>query len=169
MATPLQRTGEFYHRALVALVMGLNTLAGFSIVFMMLVTCTDVVMRLFGHPLKGSYDLVQIAGALCIACALPYTTAVKGHVAVEFLYLKLGRRSRLVVDVVVRTILIALFAILTVQSIKYGASLHRSGEVTPTLEIPLYGVMYLIAFSCVVVALVVLFNLLNPKKELIKP
>lgn len=169
MAPSVQRLGEQYHRALVALVMGLNTLAGFSIVFMMLVTCADVVMRLFGHPLKGSYDLVQIAGALCIACALPYTTAVKGHVAVEFLYLKFGKRGRLAIDIVVRTILIALFLILTVQSVKYGASLHRSGEVTPTLEIPLYGVMYLIAFSCVVVSLVVLFNLVSPKKELIKP
>lgn len=169
MATSLQRTGELYHRALVALVMGLNTLAGFSIVFMMLVTCADVVMRLFGHPIKGSYDLVQIAGALCIACALPYTTAVKGHVAVEFLYLKFGKRGRLAIDIMVRTVLITLFLVLAVQSIKYGASLHRSGEVTPTLEIPLYGVMYLIAFSCVVVAMVVLFTLVNPKKELIKP
>lgn len=169
MASSFQRSGEFYRRALVALVMGLNTLAGFSIVFMMVVTCADVLMRLFGHPLKGSYDLVQIAGALTIACALPYTTAVKGHVAVEFLYLKLGHRGRMAVDIMVRSILIALFVILAVQSVKYGTSLHRSGEVTPTLEIPLYGVMYLIAFSCAVVSLVVLFNLLNPRKELIKP
>ena len=169
MTFPFQRVEESYRRALVALVMGLNTLAGFSIVFMMVVTCSDVIMRLFGHPLKGSYDLVQIAGAMCIACALPYTTAVKGHVAVEFLYLKLGHRGRGVIDIIVRLILIVLFAVLAMQSIKYGASLHRSGEVTPTLEIPLYGVMYLIAFSCVVVSLVVLFKLLNPKKELIKP
>ena len=164
-----QRAGELYRRALVALVMGLNTLAGFSIVFMMLVTCADVVLRWFGHPIKGSYDLVQIAGALTIACALPYTTAVKGHVAVEFLYLKLGRRGRWFVDALIRLVLISFFVTLALRCVKYGQSLKRSGEVTMTLEIPLYGVMYLIAFSCVVVSLVVLYNLLNPKKELIKP
>ena len=164
-----QRAGEVYHRALVALVMGLNTLAGFSIVFMMVVTCADIILRLFGHPIKGSYDLVQIAGALTIACALPYTTAVKGHVAVEFLYLKLGRRGRLAVDTAIRLVLIVFFAILASRCVKYGTSLKRSGEVTMTLELPLYWVMYLIAFSCVVVSLVVLFNLLYPKKELIKP
>ena len=53
---------------------------------MMLVTCVDIVLRKLGHPFPGAYDITKMAAAVTISCALPYTTAVKGHVAVEFFF-----------------------------------------------------------------------------------
>ncbi|MFA6632148.1 MAG: hypothetical protein WCU90_07610, partial [Kiritimatiellia bacterium] len=43
---------------------------------MMLVTCLDVALRVCGVPVKGAYDVVRVAGAITIACALPVTTAM---------------------------------------------------------------------------------------------
>ena len=71
-------------------------MAGLGLVMMMVVTCVDVVLRKLGHPLPGAYDLVKVAAGLTIACALPYTTAIKGHVAVEYFHHRLGRRGRTV-------------------------------------------------------------------------
>ena len=48
--------------------------------------------------ITGALDLGKGCGALVIAGALPYTTAVKGHVAIEYFFHKLGRRGRIVVD-----------------------------------------------------------------------
>jgi len=151
------------------LVLGLAAVAGLGILAMMLVTCADVVLRMFGSPLVGTFDVIKIAGSITIACALPYTTAVKGHVAIEYFFLKLPRRGRILVDTVVRLAGIGLFGLLAWQSLRYGLALKRSGQVTATLQIPVYWVPWVIAFSCIAVALVILHNLVHPGREMIKP
>ena len=158
-----------YSRVLRGLVLALALAAGACVCLMMLITCADVLGRAFGRPLTGAYDVVSLLGVLAIACGLPYTTAVKGHVAVEFFFLKLPRRARIVVDTVNRLLVCALFVALCGRSAQYGLDLLRSGEVTPTVQIPVFWVPLVIAASCGLVALVVLHNLLHPGKVLVKP
>lgn len=76
---------------------------------MMVVICGDVLLRVSGHPVKGAYDIVRVAGALTIACSLPITTAMKGHVAIEYFFQKLNRKWRVVVDSVMRVVMIGAF------------------------------------------------------------
>jgi len=40
-------------------------IAGSAIVAMMLLTCTDVVLRYFRKPIPGTYELVCFLGAAC--------------------------------------------------------------------------------------------------------
>lgn len=151
------------------LVIALGVVAGIGVMTMMSVTCADVLLRVFRRPIAGAYDIVQIAGAITISCALPYTTAVKGHVAIEYFFLKLPRVGRIVVDTLARLIAISLFVFLAWQSIRYGNSLHASGQVTLTLQLPVFWVPYVIGTSCAVVAMVILHNLIHPGRETIKP
>lgn len=160
---------HFYHQALRTAVLFLGGLAGAGLMVMMLVTCTDVILRVFRVSLTGAYDIVSIAGAITIAAALPYTTAIKGHVAIEYFFHKLDRRGRVVVDTLMRLLGMALFGVLAWQSVKYGNALKESGEVSSTLQLPVFWVPYVIAVSCALVVLVTLFHLLHPGKEMIKP
>ncbi len=143
-------------------------IAGAGLITMMLVTCVDVIFRKLGHPFAGAYDLVKIAAGVTIACALPYTTAVKGHVAVEFFYQRLGRRGRIFADSFIRLMIMALFILITLQLLKYGARLKSSGEVSMTLQLPTFWVPYVMAYACALVVLVTFYHLLHPGKALIK-
>jgi TRAP-type C4-dicarboxylate transport system permease small subunit len=144
-------------------------IAGLSMLTMMAVTCVDVVLRKLGRPLPGAYDIVKMAAAVTIACALPYTTAVKGHVAVEFFYHRLERRGRVVVDTLIRLIIMGLFSLFTWQLLRYGVSIQKSGEVSMTLRLPVFWVPYVMAFACAVVVLVTLYHLFHPGKALLDP
>jgi TRAP-type C4-dicarboxylate transport system permease small subunit len=112
---------------------------------------------------------VRISGTITIACALPYTTAVKGHVAIEYFFHKLSRRGRIAVDTVARLAAITLFAFLARESFLLGESFRESGQVTQTVEIPEFWVPYVVAVSCAVVVLVIIHNLLRPGREMIRP
>jgi TRAP-type C4-dicarboxylate transport system permease small subunit len=159
-----------YHGALRRLIVGLAITSGVAVLCMMGLTAMDVLLRTaVNSPIPGAYDVVKVLGSIAIAAALPYTTAIKGHVAVEFFFQKMKRRGRLIVDTANRLLVITLFAALTVKVIKYGISLQSSGEVTPTLEMPIYPVVYFMALCCAVSTLAVLHNLLHPGKEMIKP
>ena len=165
----VKRADRAYLRALRAVVLALASVSGLAILAMIAVTCADVVLRAFGRPLTGAFDIVRVAGAVAIACALPYTTAVKGHVAIEYFFQKLNRPGRILVDTVCRLLVMGLFSVFTWQCVMYGNSLRRTGEVSLTLQIPMFWVAYVIAGACAVTVLVKIHNLLHPGREMIKP
>ncbi len=159
----------WYVQLLRRIVSVLGVVAGAAVVAMIAVTCVDVVGRFFGWPLKGTYDLVMMLGAITIACGLPYTTGCKGHVAIEFFWQRLSRRGRIVVDTLSRLITISMFSFLTWRFIQYGAELRTSGQGTATLGWPVFWLAWLMALCTGVMTLVILYHLMHPGKELMKP
>lgn len=161
--------------AAVALLRGLvyvlAVLSGLSVLVLIAVTCADVLLRLplINRPFIGAYDIVRIAGAVALAAALPYTTAVKGHVAIEYFFHKLNRSSRIVVDSAMRLLSMALFAFLGWRSILYGLELRSTNQVSQTLKLPIFWLPMVIGCCCFVVVLVVMHHLVYPKREMIKP
>lgn len=160
---------HFYSKAVSLLVKVLMGLAGAGVIVMMLVTVCDVVMRRFGMPVPGAVDIVQIAACVCAVCALPYTTAVKGHVAVEFFFQHLPGPAKVLVDSTWRMAVIILYSIMSWRSLIYGQTLLRRNSVTLTLQIPMFWVLWLMSLSFAVVALVKFYNLAHPGKEMMKP
>jgi TRAP-type C4-dicarboxylate transport system permease small subunit len=165
----LPRLERGYTMCLKGLVLALAGVSGLGILAMIGVTCADVVLRAFGGGLTGSYDLVKISGGIAIAASLPYTTAVKGHVAIEFFFQKMRPIGRIVVDTICRLMVICFFIVVTWQCLVFGAKLHRTHEVSLTLQIPVFWVAYVLAFCAGVTVLVKIHNLLHPGREMIKP
>ncbi len=169
------RTSSVCERVLRLVVYVLVVISGLGVLTIMVVTCADVILRLkwvsqrIDLSFVGAYDVVKIAGALSLAAALPYTTAVKGHVAIEYFFHKFNRRGRLVLDTVTRLLGMALFAFLTWRSVIYGWAFYRNGQGSLTLELPIFWVPWFMAFCCGVVVLVIAYNLVHPGREMIKP
>jgi len=162
---------NIYSRMLRLIVHILVVMAGLGVLTMMAVTCIDVILRLpwINRSLLGAYDIVKITGALTLAATLPYTTAVKGHVAIEYFFHKFNRRGRIVVDTIIRLMGMTLFAFLSWRSVIYGLDLYRIGQVSQTLQLPVFWIPYVIGFCCAIVVLVIGHNLIHPGKEMIKP
>ena len=142
---------------------------GLAVAGLILVTVADVVGRQFGFPVKGAYDLVRVLGAIAMGCALPLTKAVKGHIAIEYFFQKMGHRGRAATDTVMRLVLLALFALLAWQFILQGTTFLDSGETTATLHMPMFWVPWLVALACLATAGVTLWHLLHPGRSMIRP
>ncbi len=159
---------EPFWRVLRRMTFFLAHLAGLAIMAMILITVSDVVLRIFGKSLFGAYDLVRIAGVIAITCSLPYVTAVKGHIAIEFLHQRFSRRGRLIMDSIFRLIAIALFGLLVYRCWQYGLLLLKSSQVMPTLSIPIFWIPWMSAISFVFVLIATLYHLSHPGREFIK-
>lgn len=155
--------------ALRRVVSSLGVVAGAAVVAMIVVTCIDVVGRRLGHPLKGTYDIIEILGAITIAGGLPYTTACKGHVAIEFFFQRLSRRGKILVDTVWRTIMVSMFVFLTWRFAQYGLEIKASGQGTSTMGWPVFWLPWWFSLCCGVMVLVILYHLTHPGKALMKP
>jgi TRAP-type C4-dicarboxylate transport system permease small subunit len=140
---------------------GFNALAGTAVVAMMLLTCADVILRLFRRPIPGTYEIIGFLGTVAISFSLAYTSLEKGHIAVELLMEKLPRRVQTGVESVTSLIGAALFALMTWQCMAYAADLKQSGEVSVTLTMPIYPFIYGIAAGSALLCLVLLVESLR--------
>jgi len=127
---------------------GTHTVAGITLTAIMLITVTDVFLRVWARPIVGVFELVAFAGAVVIGFSIPFTSWVRGHIYVDFLILKLPSSTRKVFHVGTRSMAIALFLMIGWNLIKMGADLQRSGEVSPTLQLPFYPIVYGVGVSC---------------------
>ena len=143
----------------------MNYLAALSIIAMMLLTCADVLLRFFKHPILGTYELVGLFGALTIAFAIPATTLSKGHVAVEFLVEKLPSSAQKICTIIANLLSLSLFALIAWQSFLYANILKSSGEVTLSLQMPFYPVVYVISAASLLVCIVLFLELTSPEPK----
>jgi len=136
-------------------------IAGSAIVAMMLLTCTDVVLRYFRKPIPGTYELVCFLGAVAVAFAMAHTSVEKGHVAVSFVVSLLPQRIQGLIESITTSFGLIFFVLIAWQSVIYANDLRLSGEVSLTLELPFYPFVYGISFSAAIVCLILLSNLFN--------
>ncbi|MBW2574024.1 MAG: TRAP transporter small permease [Deltaproteobacteria bacterium] len=135
--------------------------AGSAIVAMMLLTCTDVVLRYFRKPIPGTYELVCFLGAVAVAFAMAHTSVEKGHVAVSFVVSLLPQRIQGLIESITTSFGLIFFVLIAWQSVIYANDLRLSGEVSLTLGLPFYPFVYGISFSAAIVCLILLSNLFN--------
>ncbi len=147
---------------------GLNIIAGVFLVGMTVLTCADVILRGFRHPILGTYEIIGFLGALTAGFALAYTTLVRGHVAVEILVVHLPKGIQKIIYAGVNLLSLGIFFLLGIECVRYGNDLKVAGEVSLTLELPIFPVLYGLAFASFVVCLVIiidLFSVLSGKCE----
>ena len=138
-----------------------NWIAAAAVVFMMLITTADVIMRVFRHPILGTYEIVGFTGAVVIAFSLPYTSIQKGHIAVEFLVQRLPWLARVIINIINAFISIMLFAVIAWQCAEYAETMKISGEVSSTLQMPTYPFLYGISFGCLLLCVVLFIEFLR--------
>jgi TRAP-type C4-dicarboxylate transport system permease small subunit len=131
-----------------------NGVGGVVLPIMMIITVTDVFLRLFGKPIVGTYELVAYTGALVVAFSIPYTSWARGHIYVDFFVQKLSPGVQKFFHTVTRVMGIVLFFLAAWNLGKFGMDLARSGEVSPTLQLPFYPIVYAVGVSCLVQCLV---------------
>ena len=153
---------SFFEKAVDGLSSFFNMVASAALVLMMVLSCADIFMRyLFNSPITGTYDIVGLSGAVLAAFAMPYTMLKKGHVAVELLVQSLSRGKRMVVETFSHLLGISLFLMLVWQALLLSRDMKAAGEVTPTLLLPFYPIVYCMAVCFFALCLAILVNLLQ--------
>ena len=162
----------------------LNIIAGISLTCLMCLTVADVSLRailslgrwLLGQgvllplgniivgnvrPIVGTYELVALLGAVAIGFAVPLTSWLRGHIYVDFFIFGFPFKIRNAFNIVTRCLGIFLFLMIGWNLFKYGMDLQQSGEVSLTLQIPFYPIVYGVGVCCFAQCLVLIGNMVK--------
>ncbi|MBN2321778.1 MAG: TRAP transporter small permease [Acidobacteria bacterium] len=143
----------------------MEIVAGTALIGVMVLIGSDIVGRLFGCPVPGTYEIVSLAGGLIIGLALPATSRAKGHVATDILLARLPEKSRLFLTVTTRLIGIILFLLAAYGMVSMGVRFKESGEVTAELSLSFYYVVYAIGGAFFVQTLILLSEIIERIKS----
>ena len=146
----------------------LTFLAGLILIFMVLLTCANIVFRMFWVPVSGTYELMGFFGALLTAFALAYTQIKKGHISVDVLVNIFPQKTRWVLSAINNGMCFIFFMLAGWQLSIKANTLRTTGEVTETLRLIYYPFTYAVALGCGVLALILLTDFLRqliPPKE----
>ena len=153
---------SFFEKAVTGMSTFFNMIASAALMLMMVLSCADIFMRyLFSRPITGTYDVVGLSGAVLVSFSLPYTMLKKGHVAVELLVQSLSRGKQLVIETFSHLLGISLFLVMVWQAILLSRDMKAAGEVTPTVHLPFYPIVYCMALCFFILSLAIVVNLLH--------
>jgi TRAP-type C4-dicarboxylate transport system permease small subunit len=129
------------HRAMLVI-------AGLALAAMTLITIGNIGSRLLYAPIKGTVELTGFFGAIAAAFALGATQQKRGHTSVDILIQKFSPRTRKALLGINAALGAVFFCLAGWQLITWGTTLRLTGEITETLRIIYYPVVYAVALGC---------------------
>lgn len=145
-------------RAVGAVTRALALVGGAFLLLATAITLVSVTGRyVFGLPVPGDYELLEITCAVGIFLFFPYTHAVNGNIVAEFFTSGLSERRRRILDLG-NDVIFMLVAVLLAWRLAAGlAEKFNSGASTVLIGIPFwwaYSVAVLSMFLLVIVCLI---------------
>ncbi|MFP4391510.1 MAG: TRAP transporter small permease subunit [Desulfohalobiaceae bacterium] len=135
-------------------------LAGGVLLGLMLLASANMLLRFFGQPLQGTYELLGFGGAFVAAAALGSTQLKKGHIQVDILPVLPGVAGK-VFQFLGRSACIVFFALLAWRLFQLAGRLAANGELSETLRLAYYPMVYAVALGFVLLVLVLLLQLIQ--------
>lgn len=134
----------------------LDRIAGWAIVATMALVVGNVILRLFGSPVGGTYEWVGFLTALAIGLSLAYCAAQGGHVAITLFVDRLPPRVQAAIDSVTSLVVLFFLVLATWEIAAYATGMAASGEVAATTKVPVYPFVYVVAVGFLAFCLVML-------------
>ena len=141
----------------------LSTGIGASILFCMVgLGCANMLLRSLGLPVTGTYELMGLGGAMIAALAMGGTQEARGHIQVAVLDGFLPLVMRRVLEAAAHLLSTVFFGLVVWRLLELSWALKESGELSETLRIPFYPVVFLVGLGFVSLGL----NLIRQTWEL---
>jgi TRAP-type C4-dicarboxylate transport system permease small subunit len=139
----------------------LYVIAGGTLLFMVLFTLCDVILRNFGHPITGSMEVIQYGGSIVFGFSLPYATYLGAMVQVDIITEKLKPGPKRILSIVTRVVAILFMLFVAYNFFGYGQDARKAGEVTASFRVPTYPFIYALSLCFVFHSLTIVVDLIR--------
>ncbi len=138
----------------------IDILGGFILAGVAGLIVANIIMRtLFNNPIVGTYELVGYLTAAAIGLSLAHCAVQNSHIAVGFLVDRLPVTSRRVIGVIVNLPSFVVLSLIAWHLTRYANNIALSGRVSPTIQLPFYPFIILVALGFLMLALVTAIKL----------
>jgi TRAP-type C4-dicarboxylate transport system permease small subunit len=152
----------------------LHWIAMVALLLLMFMTVGDVIGRYmvgiipgFG-PIPGAFELTEFMLAIAVLTAIGYTEVKGAHISIDLVVNRFPPRAQAIIDSVTNFLSLAIFVLVTWQTIKYAQLLFSSHDVSAVLRLPVYPFLLIAAIGSFMFCLAMLSSFLRSLKKVIK-
>lgn len=147
----------------------LDEIAKLVLLGVMLFIIANIVMRaVFKNPITGSYDLVSLFIVIVVVLALANCAVEKGHVAIDFVVDRFPPKIQKAIVIAMNLISFIFIGLFAYHVAQYAHIAAIAGDESFTLKIPHYPFIYIVSFGYLLLSLVILIDLFNLIKDVLK-
>jgi len=140
-----------------------------SLPIVMFINILNIAGRYFIKvPVKPTYELTGLFMVMLLALGWPYTSAIRGHVFVDVLTMRLPKSIQIGLEILNSWIAFIFFMAMAWSSVETAKQFYKLGSHSDLLEIPYLYLAVLMAFGAFLVCIVILlqfFQLLKIKNK----
>jgi TRAP-type C4-dicarboxylate transport system permease small subunit len=140
-------------------------MAGCALIMMICLTCANILLRQFGMPVRGTFEVMGFMGALIFALSFGYSHEKKEHIYVSILFDRFPPKVQRAARRINSLLTIVFFALLSFQLVKNALNLKAVEEVSETLRIAYYPVILVLAFGAAYLVLLIILELFKPSGD----
>lgn len=134
-------------------------MAGCFLVMMIVLTCANILLRQFGIPVRGTFEIMEFLGAAIFAFSLGYSHKKKEHLYVSIIFDRFPEKVKKVAHVINSLVCIFFFSLVSWQLVKKALILKNVHEVSETLRIVYYPFILVLSFGVAVLVLHFIYEL----------
>lgn len=139
----------------------LSKIGSSILVLMVIITVADVIGRkMFNMPVKGAYELGEMLLVVVVFLNLPNTEMQDGNVTIDILFVRFGQKAKKIIQSLMYVLFLVISVLFTWQVFVLASDEATGGFTTNTLNIPTSPVIFIGAFGCGILTLVVFARLL---------
>lgn len=135
---------------------------------LMLVVVGNIIMRMFGRPIRGTFEYVEFLTALAIGLSLAYCAVKEGHISASFLVEKFNEKIQTILQILIDLLVMSFLGFAFWRLNAYAINLRLTNQVAQTTEIHHYYFVHIIALGFLVYALVSLGSLIDNTKKVLR-
>jgi len=112
-------------------------IGGVVLVAMTLMSVASIAGRsLFGKPIPGDFELIQIGCAICVAAFLPWCQMQGGNIIVDFFTVRVGARTQAWLDAFGAVLLSAVMLLVAWRTGVGAITVKNAGETSMIMGFP---------------------------------
>lgn len=129
---------------------------------MMVFTVLDIILRAtISKPIQGDIEIIEMMMIGTGFLGLAWCATLNMHIKVDLLVSHFNARSRRIIDAFNYIIALCLCTVFTWRSYTEGFFIKDMNKTTELLEVPVYPFYWVIAFSYIVLCLVIITKLIR--------
>lgn len=140
---------------------GLAWIAAGSLLLMVFVVVGNGLMRVIYAPFPGATDIVGWLAAVTTAFGLGYTQVKRGYVEIDALVERLPLYLQGLIKRIMLFASMAFFSLVAWQSALYGLKVAKNGNLSETIHIPFYPLIFLMSLGFIGLTLALLVDFLK--------
>lgn len=127
-----------------------------ALMIMVLVTADVLMRRFLNMPIKGGYEIASTLLAVLVSCCIAWVMTQKGHIVVDLITRRYPQRLRGVIRGSALLLSLIIVGIIAWGCVLFGLQEFRIGTKSILIGIPLAPFIFILAFGCAILFLVIL-------------